>query len=137
MIIGEKNPIFVDAVLGKDEIVSVKNNTETSGEKFIPIQQILNNKVKITCNDYPQQAGNFGIYKQDELLKNVSFNYNRTESNLSNNENLLSDYKVADSVESLFTNLQTGRTDSEIWKWFVILALLFLISEILIQKFVK
>jgi hypothetical protein len=134
MVIGESNPVLIDAPLAKDEIVNVKNKEE----KFIPVQQILNNKVKITCNDYPQQAGNFGIYKQDELLKNVSFNYNRTESNLaSSSENLLSDYKVLDSVETVFDTLQTNRTDNEIWKWFVMLTLLFLVTELFIQKFVK
>jgi hypothetical protein len=133
LVIGENNPIFVDALLAKDEIVNVKNKDE----KFIPIQQILNNKVKITCNEYPQQAGNFGIYKQDELLKNISFNYNRTESNLISSENMQSDYKVLDSIETVFDTLQADRTNNEIWKWFVILALLFLVTELFIQKFVK
>lgn len=139
LIIGENNPILIDASLGKDEIVNVKNNPEiTSGEKFIPIQQILNNKVKITCADYPQQAGNFGVYKKEELLKNISFNYNRTESNLATaNENMLSDYKIINSIESVFDTLQTDRTNNEIWKWFVILTLLFLVTELFIQKFVK
>ncbi|HMK07391.1 MAG TPA: BatA and WFA domain-containing protein [Flavobacterium sp.] len=134
LIIGKNNPILIDALLAKDEIVNVKNKDE----KFIPIQQILSNKVKITCSDYPQQAGNFGIYKQDELLKNVSFNYNRTESNLtSENESLLSDYKILDSIEIVFDTIQTDRTNNEIWKWFVVFALLFLVTEIFIQKFVK
>ena len=139
LIIGENNPILIDASLAKDEIVNVKNNPEiASGEKFIPIQQILNNKVKITCADCPQQAGNFGVFKKDELLKNISFNYNRTESNLAlANENLLSDYKVVDAIETVFDTLQTDRTNTEIWKWFVILTLLFLIIELFIQKFVK
>ncbi|PWA05391.1 vWA domain-containing protein [Flavobacterium psychrotolerans] len=134
LVIGEKNPLLIDALLAKDEIVNVKNKDE----KFIPIQQILNNKVKITCNDYPQQAGNYGVYKKDELLKNISFNYNRTESDLAAaNENLLSDYKIMNSVETTFDTLQTDRSNTEIWKWFVILTLLFLVTELFIQKFVK
>lgn len=139
LVIGEKNPLLIDALLAKDEIVNVKNDPEiASGEKFIPIQQILNNKVKITCNDYPQQAGNYGVYKKDELLKNISFNYNRTESDLAAaNENILSDYKIIDSVETTFDTLQTDRSNTEIWRWFVILTLLFLVTELFIQKFVK
>ena len=139
LIIGEKNPILVDASLAKDEIVNVKSNTKTSTEeKFIPIQQILNNKVKITCNDDPEIAGNFGVYKKEELLKNISFNYNRTESNLATaNENLLSDYKIINSIETVFETIQQDRTNTEIWKWFVILTLLFLVTEVFIQKFVK
>jgi len=132
--IGNNNPILVDALLAKDEIVSVKN----ADENFVPVQQILNNKVKLTFNDYPQLAGNFGIYKKDELLKNISFNYDRTESNTtSSNADLLDDYKVIDSIETVFDTLQTYRTNNEIWKWFVLLTLLFLVTELFIQKFVK
>lgn len=132
--IGENNPILMDVLLGKDEILSIQNKDE----KFIPIQQILNNKVKLTCTDYPEQAGNFSIFKKDELLKNVSFNYNRTESNVAtNSENLLSDYTVKQSIENYFDTLQTDRSDNNLWKWFVIFTLLFLVLEVLIQKLVK
>lgn len=132
--IGENSPILIDGLLGKDEIVTVKNKDE----RFIPVQQILNNKVKITCTDYPQQAGNFGVYKQNEVLKNISFNYSRTESNLiQTDENMLSDYPIAASIATIFDTLQTDRTDTDLWKWFVILTLLFLVIELLIQKFVK
>ncbi len=136
--IGENQPFMVDALLSKDEIVSVKDAIDASGGKFIPVQQILNNKVKLTFSDYPRQAGNFGIYKQDELLKNISFNYARTESDLSQaNTDLTSGFKSAENIGFVLDQLQTGRTDNQIWKWFVIFALLFLITEILIQKLVK
>jgi hypothetical protein len=138
MIIGNNNTMMIDALLSKDEIINIKTNSGNTMEKFIPIQQILNNKVKVNCNDFPENAGNFGVYKKEELLKNISFNFNRTESNLvSNNENLLAEYKVIDSIETVFDTLQTDRTNTEIWKWFVFLTLLFLAIELLIQKFVK
>lgn len=137
LTIGENSPFLMDALLSKDEILEIKSLSEDA-EKFIPMQQILNNKVKLTFNDFPQEAGNFGIYKKDELLKKISFNYNRTESDLAeSNEALLSDFNVIDSIDNVFDTLQTDRTDNEIWKWFVILTLLFLVIEILIQKFLK
>jgi hypothetical protein len=132
--IGTNNPFLVDATLSKDEILKVKNETET----FIPIQQILNGKVKLTFNDFPEQAGNFGIYNQNEQLQNISFNYNRTESNLAQaNKDALSDYKTIDSIDTVFDSLQTDRTDNQIWKWFVIFALLFLLTEMAIIRFVR
>lgn len=138
LTIGEGNPFLIDAFLSKDEIVEIKSLSEDADEKFIPMQQILNNKVKLTFNDFPQKAGNFGIYKQENLLKKISFNYDRTESDLSSsNEALLSDYNVIESIDNVFDTLQTDRTNNEIWKWFVFLTLLFLVTEILIQKFVK
>lgn len=132
--IGENSPFITDVLLSKDEIVSVKN----ADEKFIPVQQILNNKVKLTFGDYPETAGNFGIFKQDQPIKNISFNYARTESDLSLvNENAFADFKKAETIDSVFDTLQTDRTDNQIWKWFVILTLLFLAIELLIQKLVK
>jgi len=132
--IGKNNPFFVDATLSKDEILKVKNETET----FIPMQQMLTDKVKMTFNDFPEQAGNFGIYNQNERVQNISFNYSRTESDLAQaNEDALSNYKTIDSIDTVFNSLQTDRTDSQIWKWFVIFALLFLVTEVAIIRFVK
>ena len=134
LTIGNNNPFLVDATLSKDEILKVQND----GETFIPVQQMENDKVKLTFNDFPEQAGNFGIYNQNERLQNISFNYNRTESDLAQaNKEALSDYKTIDSIDTVFNSLQTDRTDSQIWKWFVIFALLFLVTEMAIIRFVK
>lgn len=134
LIIGNNNPHLTNASLNKDDILTVKG----SDEQFIPIQQILNNKVQLTFNDYPEQAGNYSIYNKKEWLENISFNYNRTESNLAPaNENILSNYKTTESITSFFDTLQTDRTDNQIWKWFVIFALLFILTEMAIIRFVK
>jgi hypothetical protein len=138
MKIGENNPFIVDAELAKDEILEVKSTSKTTGEKFIPVQQILNNKAKLTFNDLPKEAGNYGIFNQNKLIKNISFNYSRTEGNIDNsNIDALSNYKIVESIESVFDTLKFDRQDTSIWKWFVFLTLLFLVLEILIQKFVK
>ncbi|MCF8321051.1 MAG: BatA and WFA domain-containing protein [Flavobacterium sp.] len=134
MIIGDNKPFLVATDLSKDEILELKNETE----KFIPTQQILNNKVNLKFNDSPIFAGNFGIYKKDKIIRNISFNYARTESNLEESKNnLLSDYKVVNSLETVFNSLLSDRSNNEIWKIFVILTLLFLFLEVLIQKLVK
>lgn len=138
MKIGENNPFIVDAELAKDEILEVKSTSKATGEKFIPVQQILNNKAKLTFNDLPKEAGNYGIFNQNKLIKNISFNYSRTEGNIDNsNIDALSNYKIVESIESVFDTLKFDRQDTSIWKWFVFLTLLFLVLEILIQKFVK
>ncbi|WP_426092081.1 BatA domain-containing protein [Flavobacterium sp. DSR3-2] len=134
LIIGNNNPHLTEASLNKDAILTVKG----LDEQFIPIQQIMNNKVKMTFNDYPEQAGNFSIYNKKEWIENISFNYSRTESDLASaNENILSKYKTIESISSLFDTLQTDRTDHQIWKWFIIFALLFVIAEMAIIRFVK
>jgi hypothetical protein len=109
-----------------------------TAESFIPTQRIINNKVKLTFNDYPEQAGNYGIYNQKEFVENISFNYERGESNVdSKDRNVLSDYKIVDSIANVFDTIQTTRLDNQLWKWFVIFALLFLVSEMAIMRFLK
>lgn len=134
LTIGNNQPYFVDVLLTKDAILEVKGTDDS----FIPIQQILNNKVKLTFNDFPETAGNYSIFDKKEWVENISFNYKRTESDLSQvNTNVVSDFKTADTISTIFNTLQTERTDSQIWKWFVIFALLFLALEMAIIKFVK
>lgn len=134
IIIGEEKPFMVDASLGKDEILEVKNKNE----KFIPVQQIMNSKVKLNFNENPKKDGNYTIFNRNNLVQNISFNYNRTESNLENvNPSIASNYNKINDINTLFNTIQTERTDSLLWKWFVLLSLLFVVLELLIQKFVK
>lgn len=134
LTIGNNQPYFVDVLLSKDAILEVKGTDDS----FIPIQQILNNKVKLTFNDFPETAGNYSIFDKKEWVENLSFNYKRSESDLSQvNTNVVSNFKTADTISTIFNTLQTERTDSQIWKWFVIFALLFLALEMAIIKFVK
>jgi hypothetical protein len=51
--------------------------------------------------DNPIQA-NFRVYNKKEWIENISFNYDRTESDLvAANENVVSDYKTIESIASL------------------------------------
>jgi hypothetical protein len=68
---------LVDVALSKDAV-----NVTNSSESFIPTR-IINDKVKLTFNEYPEEAGNYGIYNQKKNVQNISFNYDRTESDLS------------------------------------------------------
>ncbi|RZJ75918.1 MAG: hypothetical protein EOO45_04105 [Flavobacterium sp.] len=132
--IGENESLLLDVVLSKDEVVAVKNETSD----FIPMQQVLNNKVKLSFGDYPEEAGNFSVFKGDDNLKNISFNHARTEGDLSlSNVSLLFDFTKADSVSTIYNDIKSGRTSNELWKWFIIGTLVFLLLELFIQKFVK
>jgi hypothetical protein len=135
--IGAENPLAVEADLRKDEILKVKQSTSTEPIDFVPSQQIMNTRVQLTFDNSPEKAGNYGIFQNEKLIQNISFNYPRTESNLNDAVADLVDFESANSIEAIVDSLQTNRTNNEIWKWFVLLTLLFLITELFIQKFVK
>ncbi len=132
--IGDTQPFIVEAKLSKDEILTVKNQDE----RFIPMQQVLNTKVKLSFNENPTTSGNFSIVNGNNTIENLSFNYNRSESNLElANPDIASNYKSTNDLETVFNRIVFDRTDTQIWKWFLILTLLFVILELFIQKFVK
>ena len=132
--IGNSDSYFIKTDLSKEGILTVKNKTE----EFIPIQQNLGTKVKMNFENYPLQAGNFSVFNKKQWVENISFNYDRKESNLiHNNKKLLSEIPQITSISSVFDQIRTENNDSQIWKWFLIFALLMLISETAIIRFVK
>jgi hypothetical protein len=132
--IGKTDSYFVKTNVAKEGVLTIKNENE----QFIPIQQILSTKVKMNFGEYPKQAGNFSVFNNKQWIQNISFNYDRSESDLfSNNENLLSDSNQMDSIATLFNHIQSENNDSQIWKWFLIFALLMLLTETAIIRFVK
>ncbi|MGB7395795.1 MAG: hypothetical protein WA913_15515, partial [Pricia sp.] len=105
--------------------------------EFIPQQQAYSNKVSLTFDENLNQDGQFSILEGDTSLNNISFNFDRKESGLTYlNLDEIGNASVASSIATLFDTLEKDNRITALWKWFVILALAFLLLEILIQKFV-
>lgn len=132
-IIGQAEQVMLDAVIEKDAVVNIKNNTT----QFIPIQQVVGRKIKLNCADYPATAGNYELFAANQKIDAISFNYNRIESNSTASKLDLDQYKQANTIESVVDSWKSNTNDSELWKWFVLLALLFVLLEVFIQKFVS
>ncbi|MEE9350251.1 MAG: BatA domain-containing protein [Flavobacteriaceae bacterium] len=135
--IGKSNKIDVSTSIKKEEIVHI-----TGEENFIPLQIVNQDKVSITTDDNPSKAGFYTIKKGDMSLKNIAFNYSRDESDLSyatvkdifkNDENV----SFSNSIKQTFENINTKYKSTSFWKWFIGLALLFLIIELFLIKFLK
>ncbi len=133
MAIGDDNPLVIEAETTGEGVLEVRGQEE----KFIPVQQLQGGKAKLNFADNPAQAGNFEVYKDGKSIAGISFNYDRSESFPQPDVSVLSGFETAESAGAVFDGLASARTGTDIWKWFVILALLFAVCEILIQKFVK
>lgn len=132
--ISENESVVLDAILSKDEVLSVSNKNYS----FIPMQQILNDKVKLSFGDYPEQDGNYSVTQKNNTIAKLSFNYPRTESNLTVQDDAnFSTFTKINSVQEALEVWQQKRTETNLWKWFLATTLLLLIIELLIQKFVK
>ncbi|WP_336128996.1 vWA domain-containing protein [Mesoflavibacter sp. CH_XMU1422-2] len=132
--IGQNNQFDVSVNLKPDTVLTLVNNDES----LIPEQQYYNNKVVIKTNDLPENAGVYEVKNKNEILEYVSFNYNRNESDLTyqNLENI-EGINVSNSVKEAFNTIKNDTKVNELWKWFVILALVLLIIEMLILKYFK
>jgi len=133
--IGKNNSYDIPVTLGQDKIVSLVSKEES----IIPLQQSFSNKVRITTSEVPTRAGIYDIKDTDNTIQYVSYNYDSSESLLRyyNLDNKTTSYQVSESVTQLFDQLKEENSIHELWKWFVIFALLFLIIEIVFLKFLK
>lgn len=132
--IGSGKSVLIETENPITEVVSIENEIE----KFIPTQQLISNKIKINANDLPNLAGNYSVKNKTTFIDNISYNYNRSESNLTPTfTKLPTEVESITSLETFFEINQKERTENSIWKWFLMLTFLFLIVELAIQKFVK
>lgn len=134
---GISNTYDIPAVLQEDGILSLAN-IETPDKTQIPLQRTFGNKVTITTQEYPEKAGIYNVLNKDNILQQISYNYDRGESVL-RYQNLQTTEGVSynTSVATLFDTLKEANSIQSLWKWFVIFALVCLLLEMLILKFFK
>lgn len=132
--IGNASEVEVSFQLPKDHILKLSQKDH----EFIPQQRSLANKVVLSFQENDLVAGVYEISDQGTPLKNISFNYLREESELRFLELAkLNSASVQRSVATLFQNMRNDNAMTKLWKWFVILAVLFVMMEVLIQKYYK
>jgi hypothetical protein len=133
-ILSSSTRIDIPIALQSDEIVKVvKKDYE-----FIPLQQSFSNRTTLNFEEYPAEDGIFDIVIQDSIVSKISFNYPRTESDLRYAD--LANAPVAsinEDIAGLISNMEDHNNLQELWQWFIILALLFALTEVLVQKFIK
>ena len=132
--IGTLNNYSIPVSLLQDEILTLRDSLFN----FIPIQQVKANQVNIKTSDDPSMAGTFNIEKGKEFIEHVSYNYNRNESLLQYADPInWQGVEVFNDINDLFNSIAEDNAVNSFWKLFAILALLFLIFEMLLLKFYK
>jgi len=133
-----ENVIDVETEIEKDEILSVVN----SNLSFIPPQQTYQNKVTITTKNNPTDAGFYHIIRKKDTLQTIAFNNPKEESllqflDINTLKDMNSEINFTSSIEDFFINLNNKNEVHWLWKWFLALAIVSLLLEILILKFYK
>jgi len=144
-IIGDQTPILIPGkTLGRDEILSLKGENL----ELIPEQKTLGNNIQIVVHGNLNQAGNYDLVKGNVTVASLAFNFDRRESlpEFYTNKELstlldqleMSEVKVVQPSErGIETQIAETYTGRQLWKFFLILALVFLLAEVLLLRFLK
>ena len=140
-IIGQDDVIEADNFLTGSEMVY---KLKGQAEEFIPEQKIIGSKVLLGLNNQVKEAGFYNLFlDQEETLSKYAFNYDRKESKLEyfntsdlkalggDNVNIIDGTAVADLTPIIGERSQ----GTILWRWFLILALIFLAIEVLLLRF--
>ncbi len=136
--IGNKNNISIKTKINKDNVLILKNNEN----EFIPLQRVYHNKVELTTIDSPKKSGFYQITNNGEVIRTLAYNYDRNESSLRdpNLNELLQDVEninISNSIKDTLNQINQQQQIKPLFKWFLSLAILFLLLEIGILKFFK
>ncbi|MFY0629530.1 MAG: BatA domain-containing protein [Flavobacteriaceae bacterium] len=136
--IQEENTIEISKKIGKDEILTISN----ASESFIPLQQSFSSKVRLITNDQPKKDGFYSISLAKDTLETVAYNYSNKESLLSfydlkELKKGNSQFEIYDSIEALFKEINEKNEVQSLWKLFLAIAIVSLLLEIFILKFFK
>ena len=136
--IGTENKIDIKTSIDKDKVLRIVN----SENSFIPLQQQFQNKVSLTTKNQPLKAGIYSVLKDTDTIQQLAYNYQKEESLLNFldlNELKKSNKKItiSNSIANTFKEINKKNEVHWLWKWFLSLAIVSLLLEILILKFYK
>lgn len=149
-------PLFY--TIGNDEMI--ESTTTVTGENvyhirsmnsdfdIIPEHKIMDGKTVIMVHNQVKNAGNYNVFAGQDRIAGVSFNFNRKESDLScysaeelafqlAGNNLGNVNIIETGAQSLKQSLMELEQGKKLWKFCIILALLFLAAEVLLLRFMK
>ncbi|MBC9794730.1 BatA domain-containing protein [Sinomicrobium weinanense] len=134
-LIGRDNNIDIRKQTGfsRDAIVSL----EKDGETLIPLQRSYPDKIRISTGEVPAKDGTYQVKDADSTLQHISFNYDRRESIFRYPSFTSAGASVYNSVGNALEEIKNTGSIRELWKWFVIFAIVFLVIEILLLKYFK
>ena len=108
---------------------------------------IKNNQSYLLTHNQIKNADHYQLLQVDQILQTISFNYNRSESNIEQfkeseiadfiSSNNIENVKVFSSDISINQNMENIDKNKEFWKVLVLLSLLCITMEILLIKLIK
>jgi hypothetical protein len=132
-IIGQKQLIDVSIPMKKDNVLKLVNEEH----QVIPQQTKVGDKIQINTEFQPKFPGHYELKEKDSTLLYLSFNTNREESVFKPLDMKNLDKKPVTSISEAFESFREETKILELWIWMLIFASIFLLSELLILRFLN
>ncbi len=145
--------------IGNDESIALKNinlqgedvlklKNEGLGFDVIPEHKNMDSQLEVSMHNQVKQAENYKLFAGKDLVSEVSFNYDRNESRLDFFTFKEIEQQIKDKQLNNFTLIESGKKHLgmlikeinqgiKLWKLFVILALIFLLGEVVLIRLWK
>lgn len=135
---GNQLKLNIPIALQQDEILKISKDQQ----EFIPLQQTRFSSVDITLDRTVDRKGFYAILKGKDTVQQFALNIEPSESTHNHLDLALVaksniNVEVLGSIEALFEEINEKNKDVELWKLFLVLAIVSLCFEILILKFFK
>lgn len=148
LIVGKNNFYQID----NGRHINLESKTEIenkkTGERFVPSKNMTGRGVILEFDPPIETDGHYLVWNEDSVISAFAFNYDRKESDLryfgademdTKIESLrLQNTSVIENAENnfaeVFDEIQNGQ---QLWKWFILLAILMILTEILLIRFWK
>lgn len=128
-----------------DRVFKLKGGSK--GLEFIPAHRMVGASVKVGFGNTVKEAGQYELSIDSNIMAKPAFNYNRAESNMTFldaekltqkvTESRLDNFKIDANFGAVAMAGNKESTGVPLWKYCIMLALIFLGIEILLLKFWK
>lgn len=146
-VVGRDNIVEVPAAMKgeKDMVLKLKNTA--GNDEIIPQLQNYYGRISLLLNDQVRDNGNYLLTNSDPIT-GIAFNYDKAESDMKcftqdeinsfiDKNNLKNTTLLQGKAKSLSTVVAELNQGKKLWKTFVLLALLFLASEVVLLRLWK
>jgi hypothetical protein len=144
-------------IIGNDEAHNLRDVEVSSTDiltlrsqemEIIPEVRSINNNLRMFLHDQIDKAGHYPLIKGEDTLQTLSFNYDRIESFLElyppdeirsminqNGQNNINIFETG--TVSFDKQMELFRGGRQLWRLFIVLALVCLLAEVLLLRFMK
>jgi hypothetical protein len=147
-IIDQEQTFFLPGNTSVNQESTTEIENHETGDNFIPDVTVSEQGMRLDVGRLIETAGHYLVKNDNETIASLSFNYNRDESDLryfspaelesrielANLEKASVMTNVSSNFAEVLQEIQKGK---QLWKWCILLALLFILAEVFIARFWK